>query len=276
LTVEAAQAAPFLKAPAKDKLQHGCLHADGKNRGQAPDFGFTAATRAALQAFLQADGSLLTREVPAEFARRQMDSLQCLACHRRDNTPSRWQKIREDEGELAEILPTLTWAGEKLKPEWTRKLLHGEHDHRARPWIKARMPAFPARADLVAIGLSHQHGLGENEDASPAHDPKLAAIGEKLLPQMNGFNCVMCHGVGEQKALAPFEAPGINLLDAAYRIRYPYYQRWMLDPPRLDILTRMPKLAPDGKTTPLPVLGGDAARQFGAIWHTIQTLPKKK
>ncbi|MFO0969819.1 MAG: hypothetical protein U0793_30045, partial [Gemmataceae bacterium] len=77
-------------------------------------------------------------------------------------------------------------------------------------------------------------------------------------------------------ALAPFEAPGINLLDAAHRIRHAYYQRWMLDPPRLDPLTRMPKLAPDGKSTPLPLFDGDAARQFDTIWHYMQTLPGKK
>lgn len=275
LATEAALATPVVPSPAKDKLNRGCLAEDDKERGKAPDFKLKEPTREALKAFLEADPTNLKQEVAAEFSRRQMDSLQCLACHRRDGASSRWQKIREEEGEIPEILPILTWAGEKLKPEWTQKLLHGQQDNRARPWLKSRMPAFPARADLLSVGLSHEHGFMEKENDAPPHDPKLATIGLKLLPQEGGFNCIMCHGVGDQKATAPFEAPGINLLDAANRLRYPYYQRWMLDPPRLDPLTRMPKLAPDGKTTPLPQFDGDAARQFGSIWHYIQTLPKK-
>ena len=38
---------------------------------------------------------------------------------------------------------------------------------------------------------------------------------------------------------------------------------------------RMPVFAMDGKTTQIrEVLDGDARRQFGALWHYIQTLPK--
>ena len=105
---------------------------------------------------------------------------------------------------------------------------------------------------------------------------ELAEIGKKLLPQMGGLNCVQCHGIGKQPPIAPFEAPGINLLDAAYRVRYGYYQRWMLDPPRVDPTTNMPKLAMDGKTTGIrEVFDGDGHRQFEALWHFIQTLPAK-
>jgi hypothetical protein len=50
----------------------------------------------------------------------------------------------------------------------------------------------------------------------------------------------------------------------------------MLDPPRVDPITRMPKLTMEGNTTALrDVLDGDARRQFDAIWHFIQTLPEK-
>jgi hypothetical protein len=171
----------------------------------------------------------------------------------------------------------LTWTGEKLKPAWTVKLLRGEADHRARPWLKARMPAFPARAEVLAVGVSHEHGFGVNEDDRPAPDAKLAAVGEKLIPQVGGFNCINCHGIGAKPPIAPFEAPGINLLDAALRLRYEYYQRWMLEPSRVDVTMRMPVFAMDGKTTQIrEVFDGDARRQFDAIWHYIQTLPGKK
>jgi hypothetical protein len=138
------------------------------------------------------------------------------------------------------------------------------------------MPAFPARADVLALGLSHEHGMGVNEDDRPAPDAKLAVLGEKLIEQQGGFSCVMCHAVAKRPAVAPFEAPGINLLDAAVRLRHNYYPRWMIDPPHVDITTRMPKFSQDGKTTPLrDVLDGDAFRQYDAVWHFIQKLPAK-
>lgn len=268
---------PLTMAPGFGRLESldkGCLAA--KDRGRAPDFGFTDSQRAALAVFAKTDGQSLTREAPAEFAERQVKSLQCASCHRRDGAITRWHAVLEDDGKEPEKLPSLTWTGEKLRPEWTEKLLAGESDHRARPWIKARMPAFPARAKMLAAGLSHEHGFGILEDERPKHDVTLAQVGEKLIPQQGGFNCINCHGIGKTPPTAPFEAPGINLVDAALRVRYHYYQRWMLTPDRVDVTMRMPVFAMDGKTTQLrEVLDGDARRQFDALWHYIQALPGK-
>jgi mono/diheme cytochrome c family protein len=259
--------------PAPTLLERGCLATTPEARGKAPDYGFKTLKLAGLVDFLKERSSTLARDTALEFAARQANNLKCHACHRRDGRSSLWIQALEEDGILPEILPLLTWSGEKLKPEWIEKLLKGEHDHRARPWLKARMPAFHARAESLAVGLAHEHGFGAAEDDAPPHDAKLAALGAKLLPQVGGFNCVQCHGVGEQKAVAPFEAPGINLLDAAQRLRYRYYPRWMLDPPRVDIATKMPKLSMDGKTTGIKdTLDGDARKQFDALWHYIQTL----
>lgn len=253
----------------------GCLGKEAATEAVHPLYRLPESEVKALQAFLTRGSTSLARRVPAEFSQRHVQVLQCNACHRRDGAFSRWHKVLEDIGEVPEFLPSLTYAGEKLRPEWTAKLFVGAHDQQARPWLKARMPAFgPVRAEPLALGLSHEHGYPAHAAGELEPDPKLAAIGKQLLPQQGGFNCIMCHGIGKQKALAPFEAPGINLLDASVRLRYPYYRRWMLDPPRVDITTRMPKLAMDGKTTPLrEVFDGDAARQFEAIWHYILTLP---
>jgi mono/diheme cytochrome c family protein len=255
-------------------LDQGCL--GEKDHGRAPDFALQQDQHAALTAFLKTDGKSLTRDTPAEFSLRQVKSLRCDSCHRRDGEITRWHAVLEDEGKIPETLPSLTWIGEKLKPTWTKKLFAGEAGHRARPWLKARMPAFPARADMLAVGLSHEHGFGIDEDERPKPDAKLAAIGEKLIPQQGGFKCNDCHGIGKQPAIQPFEAPGINLLDAAIRLRYNYYQRWMLAPDRVDVSMRMPIFATDGKTTQIrEVFDGDARKQYDALWHYIQTLPAK-
>src|SRR5262249_50095986 len=128
-------------------LEKGCLAA--KDHGKALDFGLNAQQRAALTAFAKTDGKSLTRETPAEFSLRQVKTLQCNSCHRRDGEITRWHAVLEEEGKEPEKLPSMTWIGEKLKPAWTQKLLAGQHDHSARPWIKARMPAFPARAAML-------------------------------------------------------------------------------------------------------------------------------
>jgi mono/diheme cytochrome c family protein len=268
-------ATTYIPPDTLESLDKGCL-AD-KDRGKAPDFGLKAEQRSALAAFLKTDGKSLTRETPAEFSLRQVKSLRCDSCHRRDGELTRWHVVLEDDGKLPENLPSLTWVGEKLKPAWTKKLFAGQSDHSARPWIKARMPAFPVRADMLAVGLSHEHGFGIDEDDRPKPDAQLAAIGAKLIPQQGGFNCNNCHGIGKQPPIQPFEAPGINLLDAAVRLRYNYYQRWMLAPDRVDVTMRMPIFATDGKTTQIrDVFDGDARKQYDALWHYIQTLPAKK
>ena len=66
----------------------------------------------------------------------------------------------------------------------------------------------------------------------------------------------------------------INFALVKERVRYDYYQRFTLDPPRFDINTKMPKLAPDGKKTKVTtILEGDARQQFDAVWHFINTAP---
>ena len=63
-------------------------------------------------------------------------------------------------------------------------------------------------------------------------------------------------------------ALGINFRHVRQRLRHDFYRRFVLDPPRYDIGTKMPKLVTDGRTTKAQTyFAGDASSQFEAIWH---------
>jgi hypothetical protein len=66
----------------------------------------------------------------------------------------------------------------------------------------------------------------------------------------------------------------IDLVHSRARLRREFYLRWMRNPQRIAPLTAMPAYADaSGSATPLAeVLGGDATRQFEAIWQYLGTL----
>ncbi|HUG93593.1 MAG TPA: ThuA domain-containing protein [Planctomycetaceae bacterium] len=257
----------------------GCLLRDETRPPGVPRFALDDPDRQALAAFLAAGGRSLAHPVPAEDAARLIASLRCAACHHRDGETSPRGIILADESERGrppEVLPDLTWAGEKLRPEWTRRHLAGEIPERIRPWLTARMPAFPAHARSLADGLAAGHGLLADDFTSAAPQPDLAAVGLRLVQKDAGLDCRQCHGVGPEPPQGDEQtriAPGVNFALARERLSYGFYRRFVLDPPRYDAGTKMPKLTVDGRTTRITsVYDGDADRQFLAIWHFVQSV----
>ncbi len=255
----------------------GCL-SEGPRAG-TPAFQFTADDRRALAAFLKSGRDSLERSVPVESAAQFVNRLRCTACHDRDATRSPRRIIVVEDGQKGiapDNLPSLTWTGEKLYSDWTRRLLAGQLEERMRPWQPARMPAFPAYADVLATGLSAQHGLATDSAADFEPDTELVEQGRQLaLPAT--LDCRQCHGVGPEQPRGDDRtriALGINFAHVKERLRHDYYQRFVLDPPRYDINTRMPRLAAtDGTTRIKSILNGDAQAQFEAVWHFIQSVP---
>jgi hypothetical protein len=144
-----------------------------------------------------------------------------------------------------------------------------------RPWLAARMPCFPQHAPVLARGLANQHGLGQSLPDNTPRDEALLQVGRELTLK-TGLDCVQCHGIGTQSPRGDDQtqiALGINFADVGQRLQYDFFRRFVLDPPRFDLRTRMPKLSADGRTTPAKqYYDGDAQRQFLAIWHYIQQL----
>ena len=148
-------------------------------------------------------------------------------------------------------------------------MIGGAITSKPRPWLDMRMPAFPSYAPGLATGLAAIHGVvpGKPEPATP--DKALAEIGKKLASTTEGFGCTTCHGVGPVKASAAFEVEGLTFSLSHERLRYEWYLRWIDNPVSVTPSTKMPRYAQDGKSQ-RPELGGDAIKQFDAIWQYIQ------
>ncbi|PAZ03212.1 MAG: hypothetical protein CAK89_02730 [Opitutia bacterium AMD-G3] len=267
----------------------GCLASTPAHRGTAPDYALTAPQRAALSAFLRTDLASLHQDVPAEFAARQIKDLNCVACHDRDSAGSTWAMVDNESRKLRAALPAkdhvegepvpdapvpaLTWTGEKLRNDWLVKFLAGKVEEKPRPWLIGRMPGFAHFADGLALGFAHQHGLPQQEPAEAAPNETKVKFGETLLGNSGGFNCIQCHGLGDQAATAVFEAPAINFVQSNERLRKGYFARWVMAPTRIDPQTKMPKYAdPEGMTQLTDPLDGKGAEQFEAIREYLRTV----
>ena len=285
-------AAPALAAIDGGRWTHGCMAADPAARKAAPDFGLAERERHALLAFAATDRSSLARETAEEFSLRQVAAMRCTSCHARDGKESLFATDHAAEAaKLAAAFPLpqasagvhegehfapdqrppiLTWAGEKLRPEWSAAFIGGQIPYKPRPYLHARMPAWPARAALMAQGIAAEHGYSPATEPYPKPDESMAAAGQKLIGAAGGFSCVQCHAVGAAPPLAPFEAPALNMQYITERLRKDYYHRWMLNPIKVDPGTKMPAFADsEGKSAIRDVYDGDGTQQFEAIWQFL-------
>ena len=270
-----------------ERWKAGCLQPADKGERHAPVLLLTAEQRQAIQALLADGRQSLRRESAVEFASRQMRILRCNACHRRDDQEDYWSQLRDEEAGLTaglpavdpetepkhfkadQIRPSLTWTGEKLKPEWMATFIAGKLSYKPREYLRARMPAFPRRADLLAHGLAHEHGYSAQPEPIAAPDEKLAEIGRDLVGKKR-WSCTACHDMGKTEAVGVFESPGPNFMHIKDRLRREYYDRWMWLPSRVEPGTKMPQVYMVGKPSLLAdVLQGDASRQIDAIWNYI-------
>jgi cytochrome c2 len=294
---EALGCAACHQAPAKSAVKapaFAAIKADGWSRGclaekpeKAPDFGFDAKSREALVAFAATDLSALTRDAAPEFFERQFKTLRCTACHKRDDVQDAWSDVqdetkallppkKQDDGEFQEVevvvphTPSLTWAGERLKPEWTAGFFAGTTKERPRPYLgPIRMPAFPVRAKGLSLGMALGHGIAPASPPEPKPDPVLSEIGRKLSGPGTGLDCLSCHGIGPKGATKVFEAPAPNFRLSRERLRRDWFERWAREPLRVEPGTKMPQFFQQGRSQLVEILGGDGPKQIDALWHYL-------
>jgi len=277
--------APDFADLAPDAWARGCV-APGTAPGRAaPDFGLTDARRRAIAAFAADRRKSLARESPIEAAERQVTTLRCVACHRRDGADDVWTESRAEVDPLLaapappepggptypelQARPQLTWVGEKLKPEWMEAFIAGTVPSKPRPYLRARMPAFAKWAAPLTRGLVLEHGSPPASPPDAAPDPAQAALGKSLARANGGLACVSCHQVGKAEAVGVFEAPGVNFQYVKGRLRKDYYDRWVRNPLRVDPETKMPTFFSGDRSVLPGILGGDAAGQAEAIWNYL-------
>jgi mono/diheme cytochrome c family protein len=261
----------------------GCLADADAARGKAPEFNLTPEQRASIANTLKSAVDSIAHDTRAEFAERQVHALNCVACHVRDGVPDVWASLGEEVNKITSALPKvdegvvgdqsrpdLTWVGEKLRPQWMGSFISGEITYNPRPWLKARMPWFPARGHMIAEGFALQHAFSPATQPVEQADASEVELGRKLVGRQGGFSCIQCHGVGEMKPFGAFEAQAINYMYTAERMTHDFYHRWVRDPQRYQPGTRMPQYADNaGKTPYKDILGGDAHAQFEAIWQYL-------
>lgn len=259
-----------------DKV-HGCLAEAEERRKKAPDFDFGEQDRAALVAYLSAaEPESLARSVPAEFAARQVDRLNCVACHRRDGKQSVWSRLPEKQTKVEldpertkgvkQLRPPLTWVGDMLQYDWLKNTIHGTLEEKSRPMLIARMPGFGPYSSGLAEGLAAQHGY----PPSPVSYSSSLNKGRKGKQIVEALNCYSCHAAGDRKSNT-FEVAGINFVKSGERLHRNFAIRWTLAPGRIRGDTGMPAFFQWGEPSPLSnILNGNLHQQMKALWHYLR------
>jgi hypothetical protein len=267
----------------KERLNNGCLSDTTGNRGRAPKFAFTGSEKSALRNFVKNDLDSLARFVPAEYAERQLEKLNCAACHALYPREDFWSwLVPQEEAAAGEESihvgrPHLNAVGEKLNTDWLAKLFKGDLEYKPRPGLKERMPGFPHYAEPLAVGLAAMHGFPPSKADTSEPDLDLAAIGKELATNDEMFRCNTCHGMGNELPLAGADTETINFRNIPDRLRKPFFHRFLLDPQRTLPGTQMPEYSnDDGDSTIANVLDGDIQKQFDAIWNYMLTLSSSK
>jgi mono/diheme cytochrome c family protein len=256
---------------------HGCLAEAEGRRKKAPEFNFPEQDTSALVAYLSAaEPESLSRSVPAEFAARQVDRLNCTACHRRDGQQSVWSRLPEKQTKVEldqertkgvkQLRPPLTWVGDMLQYDWLKNTIHGTLEEKTRPMLVARMPGFGPYSSGLAEGLAAQHGYPP-ERMTYTDSLKKGRKGKRIVETLN---CYSCHAAGDRKSNT-FEVAGINFVKSGKRLHRNFAIRWTLEPGRVRGDTGMPAFFQWGEPSPLSnILDGNLHKQMKALWHYLQ------
>lgn len=256
----------------------GCL-GDNIRRG-LPQYNLSADQRSALSAAVKNTQGRPEPLTSSEKVQRQLATLNCYACHQRNDIGGPdgaradyfTSLVEIDLGDEGRLPPTLNNIGAKLKAEALKNLLENGDHHVRGHYMATRMPGFGK--ENVATLVNHLpevdawDGLGDE----PPFSEETVEVGRKFVG-VTGLACVTCHGVAGQKGLG---IEGIDLSTAYARLNPGWFKKFLANPGAFNKDTRMPAFWPEGQTSFPDILGGSAERQIESIWSYIslgKTMP---
>ena len=270
---------PTRRLPALAALHpaRGCLAE--QPAGAAPDFHLVAAQRESLRKAVAAlNDASLAAPTPQQRVAHTMNSFRCTACHVRDGqggvAPERevfFTSNVDDLGDEGRLPPKLDGVGDKLRPEWLAKVLDAGAS--VRPYLNTRMPQFGA------ANVGHLAGLFIALDrhavpVAPSSDsPDAQRDAGRRLAGTDGLSCIACHRFNRQPAHA---LQVLDLLTTTERLNEDWFRRFLRDPNKFNVATRMPALWPGGQSLLPALLEGSTDRQHAALWTYLADGPKAK
>lgn len=254
----------------------GCF---GEPDAKRPGYRLDDARRAAIVEYL-------TKVVPATDqhalpidGRHVLQERNCTACHARglggglaDVAP----KITAVHADLlplqaAMLPPSLNGVGDKLPDESLEAAITLKRDP-LRPWLLVRMPKFELSADEMTAVKRYFIEHDRIPDLPPVvesvvGDETAQRLAARRLVTADGFGCTSCHKIGnsEPQGITNLAAHGTDLTMIGQRIRKPWFDRWVRNPPRIIPRMEMPAIQ-------LPIKGvlhDDVNAQLSAVWKVI-------
>jgi cytochrome c2 len=174
----------------------------------------------------------------------------CMGCHQvvPGQVPdiAKLPQYQGDKG--GNLPPTLVGVGARLNPEWLAKFLRNpalnDHDlerNGVRTYLAVRMPTFNLWDEEIGTLVRFFAAMADQTmPYFPPHYPALTTaehdVARKAFLDMD---CLNCHASAEQTTFdASVIAP--NFVQARDRLKPSWMERWLVDPGKLMIGTKMP------------------------------------
>ncbi len=273
------QKPPARPAPALATLNDSLGCCSEKPPASVPDFHLNPVQLADVRAALAAlKNPGLAAPEPRQQLAHALATFRCTACHARDGSggvsseSDIWFTSNgEDLGEEGRIPPRLDGVGDKLRGPWLSNVL--ARGASVRPYFNTRMPQFGinnvGRLPALFIALDrHPSTLLPVTDSPDAQ----RNAGRRLVGT-DGLSCIACHRFNRQPG---HTMQAIDLTTSMERLNEDWFHRFLRDPNRFNVGTRMPAFWPDG-VSPLPaLLEGSTERQLAALWTYLSDGPRSK
>ncbi len=275
------RAKPFAFRPAPKfdaSAGGGCLGRPEASR-QRPGYGLHDDQRSAVADYFAIIARRGEAEPPSPLDGRQvLAERNCTACHARGHAAGMAGQAAAIAGALptlaplqaALLPPSLNGAGDKLDDESLAAAI-GLKREPLRPWLSVRMPKFELTdAESAALRghlVDHDRIPDLPEPAASAADETAQRLAARRLVTADGFGCTSCHKIGasEPQGITNLAAHGTDLTMIGRRIRKPWFDRWVRNPPRIVPRMEMPAIQIPVKG----VLHDDVDLQLAAVWKVL-------